>query len=231
MSKLVKSEGSDLDKVFAALSFLGSVRSIDDVFAIFGVQNLPTAQKYGIMFGCAVFTVTIGTVLTLLVMGGSFKRLAEQAQTGEGSIPDSVEERVGRPLLLERLLEAQERLLKKYPAEKTSEKMTPLNEMLLNIAPDVAKAKEVMLTLVDDEKGGKTKNKTAKEQLKQFIPDGYEENYVKAYRKCQDKPGGELSNIVSFQYSFWTSLHKLKICASCCFNNRAYHLWIARGTL
>jgi hypothetical protein len=24
------------------------------------------------------------------------------------------------------------------------------------------------------------------------IPDGYEENYIKAYRRCQDRPGGEM---------------------------------------
>ena len=59
--------------------------------------------------------------------------------------------------------------------------------------PDVAKAKEVTdrLGLVDESDEGEKKKKID-EQLKKFIPDGYEENYIKAYRRCQDRPGGEM---------------------------------------
>ena len=115
--------------------------------------------------------------------------MTEQAQTGGASIPDAIEERVTRPLLLERLLEAQQRLLEKYPIPAKTEKMTPLCEMLVNIAPDIAKAKEMTANLtVENEADKKIKD----DKLKDFLPDGYEKNYVRAYRRCQDKPGGEL---------------------------------------
>lgn len=185
---VIKNESSDLEKLTEALSFITKVRNIDDVLAVFGVENLPTAQKYGILFGCIVFTLTISTVIFLLVAGGSFKRIAEQEQHGGAVIPDAVEERVGRPLLLERLLDAQERLSKKYPAEKTGEEMSMLTKTLLNIAPDVAKAQEITASLVGDDKDD---DQRKKDLLKKFIPDGYEENYIYAYKRCQDKPGGE----------------------------------------
>ncbi|GFH54479.1 hypothetical protein CTEN210_10955 [Chaetoceros tenuissimus] len=182
-----RSELSDLEKVLKSLEFITSVRSFDDVLSIFGLDNLPTAQKYGIIFGIITFTVTVSAVLALLVMGGSFKRIAEQAKTGGVSMPDAIEERVTRPLLLERLLEAQEFLLKKYPAVQKTEGMTPLMKMLVNIAPDVAKAQEMTANfMVKNESDKKKKD----EKLKAFIPEGYEQNYISAYRRCQDKPGG-----------------------------------------
>jgi len=184
-----KSDVSDFEKIFGALSFLKEIQDFNSVLAIFGIDNLPTAQKYGIIFGCMTFTVTVATVLILLVMGGSFKRMTEQAQTGGASIPDAIEERVTRPLLLERLLEAQQRLLEKYPIPAKTEKMTPLCEMLVNIAPDIAKAKEMTANLtVENEADKKIKD----DKLKDFLPDGYEKNYVRAYRRCQDKPGGAI---------------------------------------
>ena len=189
------SELSDLEKLLEALSFITSIRSADDLFEVFGLATIPTAQKYGIFFGIATFTLTVITVITLLIMGGSFKRIAEQASGEASVIPGSIQERVNRPLLLERLLESQERMIQNYPAASLTEGLTILTKMLLNIAPDVAKAKELTATLIDeddvkDDKSRKELEKK-KEELKKFIPDGYEENYVKAYRKCQDKPGGE----------------------------------------
>lgn len=184
-----RSELSDLEKVLKSLEFITSVRSFDDVLSIFGLDNLPTAQKYGIIFGIITFTVTVSTVLALLVMGGSFKRIAEQAKTGGVAIPDAIEERVTRPLLLERLLEAQEFLLKKYHPVQKIEGMTLLMKMLVNIAPDVAKAQEVTANfMVKNESDKKKKD----EKLKAFIPEGYEQNYISAYRRCQDKPGGAI---------------------------------------
>ena len=86
--------------------------------------------------------------------------------------------------------------MKNYPEEIRSENVSSLTKMLLNVAPDVAKAKEVTdrLGLVDesDESDEGEKKKKIDEQLKKFIPDGYEENYIKAYRRCQDRPGGEM---------------------------------------
>ncbi len=187
---------SDMEKLMEALSSITSIRNFDDILALFGIVDLPTAQKYGIIFGCLVFTITISTVLTLLVLGGSFKRIEEQEKMGahRAAMPGSVEERVSRPLLLERLLEAQARLMEKYTtqeqANKTnnSDEPTPLASMLMNVAPNVEKAKEYMSTMVD-EKDEKVLQKR-KDEAKKFLPEGYEENYVKAYRKCQDKPGG-----------------------------------------
>jgi hypothetical protein len=193
MPQTVNSAGSDIDKLLEALSFVTSVRNFDDVLTVLGVGGLPAAQRNGIMFGILVFAVTITTVVTLLVKGGSFKRIVEQTEAGGVPIPDAIGERVGRPLLLERLLDAQERLLKNYPEEIRSENVSSLTKMLLNVAPDVAKAKEVTdrLGLVDESDEGEKKKKID-EQLKKFIPDGYEENYIKAYRRCQDRPGGEM---------------------------------------
>lgn len=188
MSKL-QTETSDLEKALEALSFVTSVRSFDDILVVFGLQNLPTAQKYGIVFGCLTFATTVSVVLFLLVKGGSFKRMEEQALGGYTAIPGSVEERITRPLLLERLLEAQARLLQKYPKKPLTERPTELTKMLMNVAPDVSKAKEFMSSLVD-ETDEKIINKK-RQEVKKFIPDGYEQNYIKAYRKCQDKPGGK----------------------------------------
>jgi len=193
---------SDLDKLFAAFA---SLRSAEDIFALFGVGNLPQAQKYGILLGIATFVVTVSSVIGLLFLGGSFKRIADQAEEGgaEPSIPNSIEERLGRPLLLERLLEARERMWKSYrnsggvkEEEETSE-FSVLSKMLMNIAPDVAKAQEKMAGLVEEDNKAKTKTSKKKKKkkvdklnLNQFVPVGYEQQYLEAYRKCQEQPGG-----------------------------------------
>jgi hypothetical protein len=189
---------SDLDKVLNALSFITDIRSPNDLFEVFGLDTLPTAQKYGIVFGILTFTLTVTTVMALLILGGSFKRIAEQAEGGS-TIPCAIEERLNRPLLLERLLESQERMMKNYPTETFSEGLTKLTKMLMNIAPDVQKAQESMAALVAEDGGekGKKELEKKKEELKKYIPEGYEANYVKAYRKCQDKPGGKLSYFIS----------------------------------
>jgi hypothetical protein len=184
-----KSDVTDFEKIFGALSFLKEIKDLNGILAVFGIDNLPTAQKYGIMFGCMTFTITVATVLTLLVMGGSFKRMTEQSQTGGASIPDAIEERVTRPLLLKRLLEAQERLLEKYPTPAKTDKMTPLCKMLVNVAPDIAKAKLVTENLTSE---NEAERKIKNDKLKELLPDGYEKNYIMAYRRCQDRPGGEL---------------------------------------
>ena len=192
---------SDLEKVLESLQFITSIRSTDDLLEVFGLDNLPVAQKYGIFFGILTFAATVSTVIGLLVMGGSFKRISEQAEDGSGTIPDSIEERVSRPLLLERLLESQERMLKNYPEEILTEEPTRLTKMLMNIAPDIAKAKKLTATLVDEDDGDGKKisekeRLKKKEELKKYLPDGYEDNYIKAYRKCQDKPGGTYASLI-----------------------------------
>jgi hypothetical protein len=79
-----------------------------------------------------------------------------------------------------------------------------LTTMLMNVAPDVAKAKEVT-----DSLGDSVEKKIIDEKLKKFIPDGYEENYVKAYRRCQDKPGGEIEIAHMFHFVVLIGFHRL----------------------
>mmetsp|Transcript_6517 Transcript_6517/g.14291 ORF Transcript_6517/g.14291 Transcript_6517/m.14291 type:complete len:530 (-) Transcript_6517:63-1652(-) len=229
----INPESSDLDKLMDAVrSITASMSSVDDLLAAFGLVDMPQAQKYGIMFGILVFTCTVVAVVALLVLGGSFKRIAEQSGSAETSVPDAVTARSGRPLLLERLLEASEWMMKtNYPNDDecaTDQDFTNLTKMLLNVAPDTKKIKEIR-ALVDGDQGGdgtanantsdgddaqkeggggffgfggSKKKVTAdpaktnpnkeqtREEIRKCIPEGYEENYVKAYRKCQDKPGG-----------------------------------------
>ena len=160
-------ESSDFEKLAAAFGSITSINSMDDVLEAVGLAGLPVAQRYGIICGCITFFITISSVLALLIFGGTFKRLQEQSISGEATIPDAVTAREGRPLLLERLLDAQERMMANYPEKyknrKPSSHLTPLAKLILNVAP-------------------KDENNC--------VPEGYEENYAYAYRRCQDKPGG-----------------------------------------
>ena len=158
---------SDLEKL---LSVFSSLRSANDIFDVFGVGNLPQAQKYGIILGIVTFTVTVSAVIILLILGGSFKRIATQAEDAEsGIMPNSIEQRLMRPLLLERLLEASERMVKRYELawmesdvknKKKVAKYSVLTELLMNVAPDVCKAQKMMSTLSDNK--GKTTKKVQK---------------------------------------------------------------------
>lgn len=187
MPQLIDAESSDFDKLVKAFSGITSINSVDDLLAAVGLLELPLAQRYGILFGCLTFFVTISSVLALLVFGGTFARLSEQSNTDKATIPDAVTAREGRPLLLERLLDAQERMMANYPEKyknrKASSNFTALTKMLMNIAPKKIIVKDIM------NNDAKTKQN---EEVKKHIPEGYEENYVHAYRRCQDKPGGEI---------------------------------------
>ena len=167
---------NDLDKLKQALSSLsGKFSSVQDILESFGLASLPTAQRYGILFGICVFVFTITTVLMLLIYGGTFARIQQQSQ-GNAVVKEAQEVRKSRPLLLERLLEARDRMLaENYPPPPKRTKCTPLTEMLLNVNYNNT------IALNDKNK----KNGTRHE-----IPEGYEENYKKAYLTCQDKPGG-----------------------------------------
>lgn len=163
-------ETSDFEKLQLAFSEITrSFGSVESVLEAFGLSELPTAQRYGILIGALVFLVTVTSVLALLVLGGSFQRIAEQQKTGSVTIAHDFKARLDRPLLLERLLDARQRMMKEnYPnSYKRREGITNLTRMLLNVPPPP--------------KGTKAeKDKT-----------GYMNNYIVAYRKCQDKPGGE----------------------------------------
>lgn len=158
---------SDLEKIKQSLAAITSIGSFDDVLATFGLLDMPSAQKYGIMFGILTFVLTVIAVLSLLTLGGTWKRIEEQAKCGaSATAPDSVTQRKQRALLMERLLESREWMLKtNYPKTENvskGDKLTPLTNMLMMEAPIVEK-----------------------------ITKAYEENYKAAYRRCQDKPGGK----------------------------------------
>ena len=150
---------------------------------------MPQAQLYGILFGCIVFILTVATVLALLVFGGTFKRIVEQSNAGANganSAEDDYKSRMDRALLLERLLDSKEYLLQRnYSDDNDGKKRgykaeigyyTNLTKMLLNIKPP--------------SKDGKEEQNANKERKVEI--ENYKHNYVLAYRKCQDKPGGSV---------------------------------------
>lgn len=181
---------SDLEKLLSAFSAFSSIHSLDDILALFGLRDLPTRHKYGLYAGVVTFGLTITTVFILLVKGGTFQRLAEQSSTGEPTIPSVTEARIGRALIMERLLECRELLMKNYVNKNTTSvpSSSILTQVLVNVAPDMAKARSIMDTYGEPEED-ETKKKLA-EELNQCLPTGYATNYVEAYRVCQDKPGG-----------------------------------------
>lgn len=171
-------DSSDFEKLTKALSTLtGHFASVDDLLTAFGLANMPLAQRYGIMFGFMTFILTVCSVLVLLTMGGSFKRMAEQAAQGEVSVPDVVTARSGRPLLLERLLAARARMTNlNYTKPKVSAVDTKLTSMILNVDIGCSNVPD----LVD----------SSSPKTNRIIPTTYQNEYVEAYRKCQDRPGG-----------------------------------------
>ena len=182
-------ETSDFEKLKNAFHTLtGHVASVDDFLAAFGLINMPAAQRYGIFFGFIVFTLTICAVVALLVLGGSFSRMAEQIQTGEVTVPDPVSARAKRSLLLEHLLESRNHMVKEnYPPPQRTTEITKLMAMILNVpiqlGNDVAK-------LTDEKAATRAKQE-------HFIPPQYQNDYVDAYGLCQDKPGGTFEKWVS----------------------------------
>jgi hypothetical protein len=183
-------DSSDFEKLTKALSTLtGHFGSVDGILEAFGLAHMPRAQRYGILFGFLVFSLTVCTVMVLLILGGSFRRIAEQAKSrAEGDVaadlPNVVAVRTRRPLLYERLLEASLRMWKENYREttKTSEDLSNIGKMILNA--DVKMSCDV--ALLADESSAKRK------EAEQHVPPGYQEAYIEAYRLCQDKPGGML---------------------------------------
>jgi hypothetical protein len=167
---------SDLDKLYKSFEELASIfGSWENLLDAFGLLHMPTAQRYGILFGIITFTCTIFTVACLLTFGGSFKRIAEQQQ-GDATIPHAHMARSERALLLERLLDARERMRKQYPPpDNVTEGLSNLTKMLLNEHGTVVDA---------------TDEKKEDEEVKRVFPEGYQSNYEVAYRHCQDAPGG-----------------------------------------
>eukprot|EP00568_Trieres_chinensis_P012233 CAMPEP_0183303602 /NCGR_PEP_ID=MMETSP0160_2-20130417/8975_1 /TAXON_ID=2839 ORGANISM="Odontella Sinensis, Strain Grunow 1884" /NCGR_SAMPLE_ID=MMETSP0160_2 /ASSEMBLY_ACC=CAM_ASM_000250 /LENGTH=78 /DNA_ID=CAMNT_0025466525 /DNA_START=275 /DNA_END=507 /DNA_ORIENTATION=+ len=69
---------SDSEKLLLALREIRNFASLDGILEYTGLGDMPPAQRYGILFGTVVFSLTIGTVLALLVLGGTFDRISEQ---------------------------------------------------------------------------------------------------------------------------------------------------------
>lgn len=176
---------SDIEKLQSALTeVVAKFGSLEDVLEAFGLASLPTAQRYGVLIGCIVFFCTVTAVVALLIFGGSFRRIAEQEQTEETTLERDYKARQGRPLLLERLLDARERLLaENYPdREERKCRATKLTIMLMSVPPP----KDIP-GVVDDVEAKRSVNK---KQDRAEEMDGFKENFAWAYRKCQDQPGG-----------------------------------------
>ncbi|KAL7482640.1 hypothetical protein ACHAW6_008311 [Cyclotella cf. meneghiniana] len=152
---------SDLDKLTSALSHLPLTPTA--LLETLGLHTLPAAQKYGILLGILTFTLTVGTVLTLLTLGGTWKRIEIQEKSGEiVSAPDSVVQRKRRALIMERLLENRDWMMQNYE-RYDGNGITPLAQIMMTVAPT-------------------QENATT----------SYKDNYTKAYRRCRDRPGGDI---------------------------------------
>lgn len=180
----MNSDTSDFEKLQLAFQEITSkFGSLNDILEAFGLAELPTAQRYGILFGFVVFTVTVSTVIALLVFGGTFQRIAEETKTGKVSVESDYRVRLDRPLLLERLLDAQKRLLQQnYPNRpKRQEQITNLTKMLCSAIPSDE-------TTSSNGTTGNDNFDFSNQRAEIMI--GYKENFFMGYRKCQDKPGG-----------------------------------------
>jgi hypothetical protein len=168
----MSAQSSDFEKLHKAYEQItANFGSLDNILEAFGLANMPAAQRYGIMFGCLTFVCTLAAVASLLIFGGSFTRIAEQEQSGDATIPHAHMARAERALLLERLLDARERMMQYYPAKQIAKGFTSLTKMLL-------------IVHVENDNGDEKKGSELP------YPDGYKENYEAGYRKCQDTPGG-----------------------------------------
>ena len=178
----VNPDASDWDKLQQAFQDVTEkLGSIENILDAFGLANLPVAQRYGILFGCIVFVTTVGSVMALLVFGGTFERIAEETKTGKAAVESEYRVRLDRPLLMERLLEAQQRLLREnYPSRpQRKEVITALTKMLSSVPPP------------KDDHNGDSHGVDFNLQRAEIMV-GYKQNFILGYRKCQDKPGGEL---------------------------------------
>lgn len=174
--------------------------SVQELLQAFGLADMPLAQRYGILFGCVVFTLTISAVGALLMLGGSFRRIAEQAETGESTLLSAAETRQQRSLLLEQLLEGRERMIRNYEPEVVTDQPTKLVTMLINEAPDTDILASYATTTATKDAKQQTKGKSTSTEKARYIPPFYEENYIEAYRACQDRPGGTCKQSAKTQH-------------------------------
>lgn len=190
----VNADASDLEKLQLAFREITSkFGSVDDILHAFGLAELPTAQRYGILFGFLVFIFTVSTVVALLFFGGTFQRIAQQSETGKGSLVESdYRVRLERPLLLERLLQAQQWLLQRnYPnrpqRKDATTQPTNLATMLSSVPPPTDDSQKKGGA---DDANENNKFDFSNQRAEGLM--GYKQNYFMGYRKCQDKPGGKV---------------------------------------
>lgn len=165
-------DSSDFEKLMEAMSVLNKMRSLEDILESVGLANLPTAQKYGILFGICVFCLTLTAVMALLTLGGTFKRISEQSENNQPTVIDPINARLNRPLIMEDLLE------KRFYARK-------LQEKLQNLKPPKSKddhrAREYELNYIDayrtcqDQPGG---------AILPGLPEARYEAYARSYASC-----------------------------------------------
>ena len=124
---------SDWDKLQLALETLttqlgltgnGSVAS--DVMDFW--TNLPVAQQIGIVLGCITFTCTVGTVLLLLIWGGSFQRMQQQAITEQAT-----QERHERLLWMQHLLDARDYMMRLKQATNDTQVTRPTTTTMMRL--------------------------------------------------------------------------------------------------
>ncbi len=168
---------SDYDKIKQSLSTItSSISSLEDVLSMFGLSDMPRAQRLGIYFGVLTFALTMCAILTLLTLGGTWRRIEQQSRLGGVSAcaPDGVSRRRGRALLMDRLLDMRDWMMEDRKCTHratmgddatttTTTSTTPLTRMLMMAGPPTGGTPDVF---------------------------GYMENYKAAYLRCQDVPGG-----------------------------------------
>lgn len=195
---------SDYDKLYNAyIDITSKFGSFNNILDAFGLLHMPTAQRYGIAIGIVVFIATITTVIILLIYGGTFQRIAQQ-DIGAGAIdPNNMspaDARRHRALLLEQLLITRQRLQSNYNNDNTTNTKTDVNDqlskltrMLCNVPPPPIQ----QLPMIPKEKKD-INNKNDINNRTTEDDELYLANYIEAYRKCQDKPGGKFIRILYF---------------------------------
>lgn len=233
----------DLEKLRkAAAEIVARFGSMDNLLESLGLSDMPTAQRYGILFGFVVFTLTLAAVLALLVFGGSFQRLTEQSEAaGQPTTPLTAHDvRSQRALLLEELLASRERMLKQnYPPPAVTEGLTNLTSMLLNEAPRILRSSSgsgggsgIGIGIGSDNHNKESKD-ADNNGNNYYIPPLYQENYEHAYRKCQDRPGGAYHITVptrGVSTREKPNASRLTLCLALCFPSRIGLVGSTRGS-
>ena len=210
-------EMSDWQKLTSALGGL-SFASVDELLQKIGLAKMPKAHLYGMAGGVVTFFLTLSIVGILLLKGGTFQRLFEQLQSSQQ--PKQEKQNAAlmarKGLLFEQLLETRKRLkAKNYPSKYSNDlkntDITALAKMLLSVVPPADFAKSSLSTeklagnsnagflsfvsKIITDKSTPTRPDIMNTASCAMVVEGaeqtYQVNYALAYRRCQDKPGGD----------------------------------------